>query len=202
MWGGWFRDEVYMNLLGKLRTIYESFSDSDLSSNCEVAMFFDEKGIPFMNADVQPGNIFYAMGHLRVVLGHMGVPYDMYLADDFEDVIHKYKAAIVIQPIRTELSDRCIKYCREKGIPVRVICSEGISAETLREFCRESGAHIYCNKKSVVYSNNSFVFLHTGEDAEFDFSFDGKNSFTDLYTGEVITFPRKLPLGKSFLFER
>ena len=44
--------------------------------------------------------------------------------------------------------------------------------------------------------------MHTGEDGVYDFSFGGKHTFTDLYTGEVITFPRKLPLGKSFLFER
>ena len=202
MWGGWFKDDVYLKLLEKLRLLYESFQSSDLSSDCEVAMFFDEKGVPFMDINIHPGGIFYAMGSLRVVLGHMGVPYDMYLADDFDDVIHKYKAAIVIQPIRTALSDHCISSCREKGIPVRVICSEGISPETLRKFCRESGAYVYSNKKAVVYSNNSFVFLHTGEDGEFDFSIPGVESYTDLYTGEEIHFPTTLPLGKSFLFKK
>jgi hypothetical protein len=83
-----------------------------------------------------------------------------------------------------------------------VICSEGISPETLREFCRESGAYVYSNKKAVVYSNNSFVFLHTGEDGEFDFSIPGVDKYTDLFTGEEISFPTKLALGKSFLFKK
>lgn len=202
MWGGWYRDDVYLKLLENLRKIYEGAVGCDLSSKCEVALFFDEKGVPSMNRDIHPDPVFYAIYRLRVILGHMGVPYDMYLADDFDDVAYKYKAVIVVQPIKTELSEHCIKACGEKGIPVKVICSDGISAEILRKFCRESGAHIYCNQKAVIYSNNSFVFLHTGEEAEFDFGFDGKNTFTDLYTGDTVTFPMQLPLGKSFLFKR
>ncbi len=89
------------------------------------------------------------------------------------------------------------------GIDVMVINVENkdITPEELKEFCRKSGVHIYCDKRTVVYANKGFVFMHTGESAEHNFTAFGKTEFTDLYTGEKVKFPLKLPLGKSFLFK-
>ncbi len=200
MWGGWYRDEKYLELLEKTRKIYEENIGNNLESNCEVALFFDEKGVPMMTKEDATYHLIYKV---REALGLMSVPYDMYLADDCE-VMDKYKAIIVVQPVKTELSEKCIALAKEKDIDVMLITGENmeITPEELRNFCRKNGAYVYCNKKAVIYSNNSFVFIHAGEDGEFDFTFDGKNTFTDMFTGEAITFPMQLPLGKSFLFRR
>lgn len=200
MWGGWYRDEAYLSLLGRLRRIYEVALGECLESNCEVAMLFDEKGTALMKNGDSAGRLIY---NIREPLGLMGVPYDMYLADDFDKIADKYKAFILVQPIKTELSDCCVRLAAEKGIPLKVINGDNsdISAEELRSFCKENGAYVYCSKKAVVYSNNSFVFLHTGEEGELDFSISGVDKYTDLFTGEEIHFPTPLPLGKSFLFK-
>lgn len=201
MWGGWYRDEKYLKVLENLRLIYEKALGSDLSSRSEVAMFFDEKGVFKMDKEKQPEHEYYLMFRVREILGHMGTPYDMYLADDFESVAHKYKAVIVVRPIKTELSEACINGAKRNGKPVKVINNLDITADELRQFCRDSGVHIYCDKRAVIYANKSYVFMHTGEDAEFDFTFGGKRTFADVYTGNEISFPRNLPLGKSFLFK-
>ena len=77
-----------------------------------------------------------------------------------------------------------------------------VTPAQLREFCKKCGVHIYTDKKAVIYSSKSYVFMHTGEDGVYDFSFGGKHTFTDVYTNEEITFPCELTLGRSFLFGR
>ena len=145
---------------------------------------------------------YWLISEIREALGHMGAPYDMYLADDFDGVADKYKAIIVVQSVKTALSDDVIEKAEKKGIPLFVITSNKTTAEDLHKFCEDSGVHMYCNKKAVVYSSESYVFTHTGEDGMFDFTFDDKHTFTDVYTGKEITFPCELTLGKSFLFRR
>ena len=200
MWGGWYRDERYMELMHRMRDIYGESVGKSLESRCEVAMFFDENSVPLITDTKHPN--FRLMFEIREALGHMGAPYDMYLADDFDDVADKYKAIIVVQSVKTTLSEEIMEKAKQKGIPLFVITSNQTTAEDLHKFCEDSGVHMYCNKKAVVYSNESYVFTHTGEDGAFDFSFDGKHTFTDVYTGEEITFPCELTLGKSFLFRR
>ncbi len=218
MWGGWYRDERYMNLLGKLRRIYAENIENNLESASEVAMFYDEKSPLLMSSEHPAYRLMY---NIRERLGFMGAPYDMYLADDFDDVCDKYKALILVQSAKTSISEEIIKKAKEKGRELFVISLDRIPGSSeekkklcediyydvvtpaqLREFCRKCGVHIYTDKKAVIYSSKSYVFMHTGEDGEYNFSFDCKTSFVDEYTGETVTFPKKLPLGKSFLFKK
>ena len=52
----------------------------------------------------------------------------------------------------------------------------------------------------MVYACENYAFLHTAEEGVYEFTVNGKQEFTDLFTGKKCTFPMQLPKGVSFLF--
>ena len=77
-----------------------------------------------------------------------------------------------------------------------------VNPEDLVSFYKKSGVHVYTNLPAVVYASDSYVFLHTAKQGIYDFGFDGKKTFKDLFTGENYTFPCEMEFGKSYLFEK
>ena len=155
MWGGWYRDETYMGELERFLEISREACEKDMGSVSGIAVFIDEGCYKYGRGNSLAYNI-------RESLGLMGTPYDCYLASDFERVAKRYSAYIVIDPTRTPLVDSIISDADTRGIPCLVITPEtaNISPEKLREFCLESGVHLYTDVPAVVYANESYLFVH------------------------------------------
>jgi beta-galactosidase len=155
MWGGWYADETYMSEMREFLEISRSAREKEMGSVSEIAVFIDEKCYKYGKNNSLAYNI-------RESLGLMGTPYDSYLASDFERVKDRYSAYTVVNPIRTATVDSIIASASEHGIPCLVITPDkaDISPDELREFCISSGVHLYTDVPTVVYANESYIFVH------------------------------------------
>ena len=194
MWGGWYHDDDYMALMAQMQKIVEDGMDKPI---CEVALFLDEKSYAHVKGSKS------VSGTARA-LGLAGTPHDVYLTSDFERVYQNYPACVFAVPFETELVASCIQRATEAGKAVKVITDAEVPIDvaSLQSFLRDAGVRVYTNRNAVVYRGESLVSLYTVEDGEYDFEVDGKKTFTDLFTGETLTFPTELPKYKCFLFQR
>lgn len=199
MWGGWYHDGSYMSLFAKMLEITSCAKNKNLRSVAEVAFLIDETGFCHLN-DAQAA----PFGKIQRALGLMGTPFDMYLTSDYEAVKDRYKAWIIAVPYHTAVSERVLSEVKKQGITAMVIGSEEagqLEAATLRSFCKNAGVHIYCEKDAVVYVNESYLFLHTHEEAVYQLHLpEGKKLKSVMGEGPVI-FPAYLPKCKGYLYE-
>ena len=207
MWGGWYNDDDYLRLMGRCHSIYEASMTKDRRSSAEVAVIIDENVWSECVSDD-----WYVPADAKPTLGLTGAPYDIYLASDFEKIYKSYKAIVFVIPAKTELINKCINTAKQNNVAYYefthrcVQLDENnhwiVNPEDLVSFYKKSGVHVYTNLPAVVYASDSYVFLHTAKQGIYDFGFDGKKNFKDLFTGENYTFPCEMEFGKSYLFEK
>ncbi len=188
MWGGWYHSPEIMAELENLRIIYESISQRATNElpKSEVAFFIDERAY----ANIQRGYyLLNAVNHLRVKMGTSGIPFDMFMVEDAEKVLHKYKFAIFTAPCPSESGKEAIKICKELNIPYFSAdeLDAFISTEELREILVSSGIHCYNGDDCVVYCDKGILGIHTVKDGEVKVKLPKKlkvKSLTDKATNE------------------
>lgn len=188
-----------------MREIAEASLDKRGASVAEVAVFIDEKAYKTIDEKNPKEDQSIDVGkEFRLQLGLAGAPYDIYLASDFREAAEKYKAFVFLIPCDSQLATENIRLAKETDIPFLIVDKKNFKmpVEELRNFYKDSHVTLYTDKPAVVYASESYLFLHTAEETEYDFKASGKSEFTDIYTGETYRFPMKLPKGKSLLFER
>ncbi len=201
MWGGWFADERYMKLLEKLRQIFEQSRSLPMGGVSNVAVFVDEEAYANLDDISVSGKV---CGFIREALGKMGAPYDLYLASDAERVIGGYSAVIALVPARTPYIEKLSDMTRSLKIAYLEITDKnsGISTGELREFLKKGNVHLWCRNDAVIYANESYLFLHTAENAVYELETPEKENLLDVITGELFVSGRKIERGKSFLLRR
>ena len=181
MWGGWYRDPALMAELERMREICAaSLTKPDRKSAAEVAVFADESAYRQMT-DCGLRNAAY---HQRTQLGRMGAPYDTYDVFDFEAVCERYKAVLFASACPTERMRQALALCGKKRVPYLAVSEEKqqFSASELRAFCRECGAHIYCETDDIVYVNKNYLALHASEAGEKTVFLKGVYAYRELLT--------------------
>ncbi len=194
MWGGWYADKEFMQTFEKLGKICSGTMGVKAS---EVAVFTDE-------------NCYFKLrGHRNKIwetcnaIGLSGVMYDIYLASDFDKVYTDYKVCIFVEPTETQLLTDCINKSKENNLAVKVITDDDeVTSELFREFLKSAGLHVPINRDAVVYQTDRHIVFYAHEKGEYDFSSDGRKTFTDLFTGEEITFPYTINNTTCRLFEK
>ena len=151
MWGGWYADRDYMELL---KSCYEIARDSlgrDRSSSAGFAVFIDEMSF---SKDGAVGSVAYG---IRRALGSVGAPYDIYLIEDYEAVKARYKAFIFLRPAVTGALDDAVRDAGERAL---VIDSKNasITPDALRSFLRPLGVGL-TDSEAVVYGCKSYTFI-------------------------------------------
>ncbi len=195
MWGGWYNDPDYMALMKKMKELCENGMDTP---DADIAAFVDERAIP---KGIDGGTA--AIKSATRAIGLCGTPCDMYLATDFDAVFENYKACIFIEAAETELLSACVKKAENAGKPVkRFAVGTQDSGKELHIWLKENGITPPVSRSAVVYRGKKYIMLYTPEDGEYDLEDKGKKTFVDLFTGETLRFPAKLPKYKCFLFER
>ena len=194
MWGGWYHDDDYMALMAQMQQLVARGMDKPV---CDIALFVDEKSY----AKAERGGV---VSETAKALGLVGAPYDAYLTSDFDRVYQNYRACVFAKPAESQLVDESVGKASAAGkaVAVRVDTDRPVSTEPLRDFLEASGIPLYTNRKAVVYRGEKYLCLYTAEEGEYHFESDGKTTFTDLFTGETLTFPATLSKYKCFLFER
>ena len=197
MWGGWYDDKRYMKLI---RRFCELMADSaSTESHTEAAFFVDEEVYAQLSgSDAAKGQI---CSSVRNSLGRMGLPYAKYLASDFDAVYSSFKAVILAEPIPTPKSEHIKKVCSENNIPCLVITPDNaaITPCELRDFCRESGCRVICDRDAVVYYAGKRLFVHAVDDGEYVLDVGG--TLTDMLDGNTYGNTLTLRKGESRLFE-
>ena len=197
MWGGWFADEDYMTLLKQIRELFARSQGLPTGSAAQVAVFVDEDAY----VNVAEGVDSWYVYHLREPLGKMGVPYDLYLAADAPAVMDKYDAVISLKAAESPNNTRVAELAGGKPYLELTYERRDITAEQLRAFLKEAGVHLWCDGDSVVYANESFVFLHTAEEGAAPLRTPDGRQLRDVFTGEF--FRGDVPRGKgeSYILE-
>ncbi len=193
MWGGWYDDPDYMELLQKMQTLCQKGMDS---AKAEVAAFIDEKSF----SKTKEGRM--AIQNALRTIGLCGTPCDMYLASDFDKVFENYKACLYIEPAQTACLNTCMDKAVQTGKAVKKLAAfTQETGESLRTWLKENSVDVPVSRGAVVYRGKKYITLYTPEDGEYDFAVNGKKTFADLFTGQMVMFPAQLEKGKCFLFE-
>jgi hypothetical protein len=202
MWGGWFADEEYMGIMRKAKEIADESLQKSRKSTAPVAMFIDERAFDGIGEE-EVQSLILARDNRCVLFGTTGVPYDIYLATDFEKVAKNYKAVVMLVPCETPALIKNRALAKEYGLPVIELNVDNIDmgADAFAEAFREKGVAPYTNKRAVVYACEDYLFLHTCEAGMYEFMANEKKEWTDLFTGKKYVFPTELEKGVSLLFE-
>lgn len=194
MWGGWYKDSEYMELISKMSEICRGGMDKPVS---KLAVFIDEKCYSKLDGETKIVNSAVNM------LGLTGASYDIYLASDFDIITDEYKAYIFIEPCKTQLMTECIHKAAACGKPFKVFSEVDANDvwEYMQEFLESSGIAV-SSRKAAVYSGEKYMCLYAGETGEYAFDIDGKIAFEDLFTGEEIVFPKMVKKGECYLFKK
>lgn len=194
MWGGWYDDSEFMQTFSKMQKICEKGMERKSS---DVAVFMDE-------------NCYFPLkGHRNKIwdvcnsIGLSGVMYDIFLASDFGKVYNDYTVCFFVEPNKTQLLSDCIKTAKQKQKRVMIITDDDeVDFETFKGFFENNGITVPTKQKAVVYTAENHIVFYAHEKGEYDFSFDGKKIFKDLFTGKEISFPTEITKTTCWLFER
>jgi beta-galactosidase len=207
MWGGWYHSPKIMAELENLHHIYDRISQKDTSElpQSQVAFFIDERAY----ANIQRGHyLLNAVNHLRIKMGNSGVPFDTFMVEDVDKILHKYKFAIFTAPIPSESGKKAIKLCKKLNIPYFSANENDafISTDELREILVSSGIHCYNDDGCVVYCDKGILGVHTVKDGEVKVNLPKKFKIKELtgkdmneYETNTITFTS--PKHSTELFE-
>ena len=161
MWGGWYDDPTLMRELCEMRRLYETPTEPRTDALApEVILFADERGYAnlFSNSPQLKG-----IGHTRTAMGNTGVPFDTYMAEDAENVLKHYRAAVFAMPVPSEAGKRAMELCERMGIPYLSADEEhcALTVDEICEFYQKHGVHFYTKERDVVYVGNGYVALHS-----------------------------------------
>ena len=201
MWGGWYEDSDYMKFMSDAIKITEDSFALHSESVAELAVFVDEGSL----AKTPDNEIATSViGGARRSIGLIGAPKDYYLSSDFEAVKDKYKAYISLVPSKTELRERIKEYAEScgKGFYEITLSNADVTPDTLRNFCKASNVFIYSEKNAVIYANESYVFIHTGEEGAQKIELPEECELIDAFSGKKFNREFNSRLGESHLLRK
>ncbi|MCQ2432264.1 MAG: hypothetical protein MJ175_06645 [Clostridia bacterium] len=157
MWGGWYRDDDYLALFRKFFALNREALAKPGKSLARCAVFIDERALSHLT---DQNGAERMLGYCyRKTLGLMGVPYDIYLASDYEAVRDHYDAHIVFCQKMTPLLKTILADTPERK---QIITAEHQpTAKELRDFCIGCGVPIYTEEDAVIFANESYLFVYT-----------------------------------------
>ena len=192
MWGGWFDDSVYMNYMKSFLQLSREHACSQPRKMAEIAVFIDEKAY----AGIKDGAVGHSVVYeSREALGVMGAPYDIYLASDYRYVKDSYPAKILLKPRDTALSAEI------EGSVGTLTVIDTLDEKVLKDFLNDCGIHLYTERKSVIYVNDSFLFLHTSEDGEQKINLREDKKLFEVFEKKYYPSTFESARGKSYLFK-
>jgi hypothetical protein len=143
--------------------VVEDYSSRALNFDTEIAVFLDEQCFKFHEANSPKGK---AICNLRIPLGGMGIPYHVYLIDDFYKLMNKtnkYKSVLFACVPNTEKTNSAIKYCEENKIHYLKLTENKFeyTSSELRDIFTNVGFHSYTKSgDDVIYVGQGILALH------------------------------------------
>lgn len=175
MWGGWYHDDEIMSEMQKMKDIAENSKEKNPPHfpKTETVLFIDEKAY-FNN----PRESLYrhCVNITRQAMGNTGIPFDMCMTEDAENITGKYKFAIFTAPLPSESGLNAIEFCKKNNIPFIQADTEKswFSTDELRDVLVENGIHCYNKDGNVIYCGNGFIGIHTVDNCKIEITLPGK----------------------------
>lgn len=186
MWGGWYHDEAIMYEMKKMKKITHSTisKKTDHLPRAEVVIFIDEKG--YLN-NPRDSFLCHSVNVTRIAMGNSGIPFDLCMVEDAENLIHKYRAAIFTAPIPSESGINAIKKCEKLNIPNISTSTEKqfYTENELRDFLIGCGIHCYNNEGCVVYCGEGYMGVHAMDDGPLKISLPHKQRILPLFAEDM-----------------
>ncbi|RIH67087.1 hypothetical protein D1164_01245 [Mariniphaga sediminis] len=111
LWGGWYDNKEILELFNKMQKIGEESIHLPRNSVSEVCVIVEEES--FLYYASTSGRVSTWIGAQMNQIGRIGAPYDVYLADDLNDIdVSKYKLFIFLNSIF--LSSQKMQIIRQK----------------------------------------------------------------------------------------
>ena len=163
MFGHWYDSQMLLEEAKKSLELAKGYADPTLDFDTELAVFVDERSynhLPFNSHEAT------APSALRTSLGGSGIPYHVYLIEDFPRLKKdgfKYKAAIFACVPDTENIVSAMNYCMENNIFCIKLAEEkyNFSSSELREILATHGVHAYISEGSdVIYVGRGLLAIH------------------------------------------
>ena len=193
MWGGWYADDEYMDIIGRMGELCKNGMDKP---DAEIGVYVDENSVICR----KDANVY--IKEAMHSLGLCGSPYDVYLMSDFSETFDKYRACVLVEPTETSLSRSAAEKASAASKPTLKIGDNVPNPEEMYEWVRNAGIVQPVDRTAVVYRGEKYISLYTPQAGVYDFCDGGKRSFVELFDGHTISFPTTLPKGKLLMFER
>jgi hypothetical protein len=96
-------------------------------------------------------------------MGKTGVPYDVCMVEEAENILGKYKVAVFPFSLPSECGKRAMALCEKMSIPYLTTTEEHyeLTVDEICEFYKSNGVHFYSDERDVVYVGNGFAGLHS-----------------------------------------
>ncbi len=168
MWGGWY-DSV-IDVMEEYNRILNLPGGSYSSKKCKAAVFIDESA---------------PKGELCITVAACGVPYDIFLAQDYP-LARDYGLFISL----AENNEDMLIYAQNNNIPC--FCAANMNKDEISRAI-DSCRFTRVNGENIVYLGNGFLALHGVKTGETRLCFDKKARLTDVenekhsFEGEIIS---------------
>ena len=163
MWGGWYHDEVIMRDVRRFCEVFRmSMNDRKRESRAEVAVVIDEKvWLPSPDSEMKPGAAMNSV-LAKFALARTGAPYDIYEAEDYEDIRSRYKYFVFMAPRSTARITEAAADCAARGAAHTVYDgSAPFDPDAAREAYRAAGVHIWCDTGDIVWADRYYVGIYS-----------------------------------------
>ena len=184
MWGGWYNSPEMMSLVKRAREWYVDYLQTPTRKISELAVLIDQDASYFVSE-----KYYRKMSHDQLVeLGFVGAPYDIYLANDLENLDKtRYKTLLQILPSRIKervniLQNHSFKQSKNSLF----------SAQEITSALRKAGTHVF-SEGNIVYANSRFVCLTAVKGGDITLTMPSAcklQAFTNgkIYQGQTFTF--------------
>ena len=165
MWGGWYDRPEYMREAKRCINLFKNIDKDAYGYKRELAVFVDGE-LYQRQGTAHPS--YNSQSQIRNTLGLSGIPFDLYLLNDFTDVYKKYKAVIFPFAVSSDKAEKAKKLCDEQGIPYIAATLDNwyFTPDALRDFAKNVGIHVFCESDDVVYVGNGLVAIHSASAGE------------------------------------
>lgn len=182
MFGHWYNSERLLNAARNSIKAYEKLNGEDFEFKAEVAVFIDE------TISVNYGNrskLYSYPNVIRDVMINCGIPFDIYLMNDFEIVKDKYKASVFISGKKSPLIKNAVETYGKPYITFNED-TESLTDKAVIKFLKENNIHIYHEQGDIIYLGNGYLAIHARSEGEKLIKFPKKVKVTDEFSTEKI----------------
>lgn len=195
MWGGWYKNEIFMSELQKMKDVAQASVNKNpsLYPSSEVVLFVDEKA--YLNYEYA-NPLRHTVNAIRIAMGNTGIPFEICMVEDAHKVYDKFKVAIFPTPLLSDSGKKAAEIFKNEGIPCIFSTKEkpNFTVDELRSLLLQNGVHCYSNRGDVVYCGNGFLSVHSVKDGKLTINLPSEytvkqifgDGFTQCKTNKII----------------